>query len=61
MLLDKIKQVIHPIRSEGVGVWFASQNPSDIPDSVLGQLGNRVQHTPRASTPKNQKAVKSTA
>lgn len=44
VLLDKIEQVIRLIRSKGVGVWFVSQNPSDIPDNVLGQLGNRVQH-----------------
>ena len=58
VLLDKIEQVIRLIRSKGVGVWFVSQNPSDIPDNVLGQLGNRVQH---AFTPKDQKAVKAAA
>jgi DNA helicase HerA-like ATPase len=58
VLLDKIEQVIRLIRSKGVGVWFVSQNPSDIPDNVLGQLGNRVQHALRAFTPKDQKAVK---
>ena len=61
MLLDKIEQVIRLIRSKGVGVWFVSQNPSDIPDNVLGQLGNRVQHALRAFTPKDQKAVKAAA
>ncbi|MFV0108937.1 helicase HerA-like C-terminal domain-containing protein [Enterobacter ludwigii] len=60
-LLDKIEQVIRLIRSKGVGVWFVSQNPSDIPDNVLGQLGNRVQHALRAFTPKDQKAVKAAA
>ena len=58
VLLDKIEQVIRLIRSKGVGVYFVSQNPSDIPDAVLGQLGNRVQHALRAFTPKDQKAVK---
>ncbi len=57
-LLDKIEQVVRLIRSKGVGVFFATQNPSDIPDSVLGQLGNRVQHALRAFTPRDQKAVK---
>ena len=61
VLLDKIEQVIRLIRSKGVGVWFVSQNPSDIPDNVLGQLGNRVQHALRAFTPKDQKAVKAVA
>ncbi|HAX3197388.1 TPA: DUF853 family protein, partial [Escherichia albertii] len=61
VLLDKIEQVIRLIRSKGVGVWFISQNPSDIPDNVLGQLGNRVQHALRAFTPKDQKAVKAAA
>lgn len=61
VLLDKIEQVIRLIRSKGVGVWFVSQNPSDIPDNVLGQLGNRVQHALRAFTPKDQKAVKTAA
>ncbi|MFO6485481.1 helicase HerA-like domain-containing protein [Escherichia coli] len=59
VLLDKIEQVIRLIRSKGVGVWFVSQNPSDIPDNVLGQLGNRVQHALRAFTPKDQKNSKS--
>ncbi|CAO95421.1 helicase HerA-like C-terminal domain-containing protein [Erwinia tasmaniensis] len=58
VLLDKIEQVIRLIRSKGVGVYFVSQNPADIPDAVLGQLGNRVQHALRAFTPKDQKAVK---
>ncbi|MCO6554345.1 MAG: DUF853 domain-containing protein [Gilliamella sp.] len=57
-LLEKIEQVVRLIRSKGVGVYFSSQNPSDIPDTVLGQLGNRVQHALRAFTPKDQKAVK---
>ncbi|BDH47341.1 DUF853 domain-containing protein [Salmonella enterica subsp. enterica serovar Choleraesuis] len=61
VLLDKIEQVIRLIRSKGVGVFFVTQNPSDIPDNVLGQLGNRVQHALRAFTPKDQKAVKSAA
>ena len=57
-LLEKIEQVVRLIRSKGVGVYFISQSPSDIPDTVLGQLGNRVQHALRAYTPKEQKAVK---
>lgn len=57
-LLEKIEQVVRLIRSKGVGVYFISQSPSDIPDSVLAQLGNRVQHALRAYTPKEQKAVK---
>lgn len=57
-LLEKIEQVVRLIRSKGVGVYFISQTPADIPDSVLGQLGNRVQHALRAYTPKDQKAVK---
>lgn len=61
VLLDKIEQVVRLIRSKGVGIFFVSQNPSDIPDSVLGQLGNRVQHALRAFTPKDQKAVKTAA
>lgn len=61
VLLDKIQQVIRLIRSKGVGVFFVTQNPSDIPDAVLGQLGNRVQHALRAFTPRDQKAVKSAA
>lgn len=61
VLLDKIEQVIRLIRSKGVGVWFVSQNPSDVPDMVLSQLGNRVQHALRAFTPRDQKAVKAAA
>ena len=60
-LLDKIEQVVRLVRSKGVGVYFCSQNPLDIPDDVLGQLGNRVQHALRAFTPRDQKAVKSAA
>ena len=60
-LLDKIEQVVRLIRSKGVGVYFISQNPLDIPESVLGQLSNRVQHALRAFTPKDQKAVKTAA
>ena len=61
ILLTKIEQVIRLIRSKGVGVYFVSQNPLDIPDIVLGQLGNRVQHALRAFTPRDQKAVNSAA
>ncbi|MDG1946124.1 MAG: DUF853 family protein [Halioglobus sp.] len=57
-LLEKIEQVVRLIRSKGVGIYFISQSPSDIPDSVLGQLGNRVQHALRAYTPREQKAVR---
>ena len=57
-LSDKIEQVVRLIRSKGVGVYFVTQNPTDIPESILGQLGNRVQHALRAFTPKDQKAVK---
>lgn len=57
-LLTKIEQVVRLIRSKGVGIYFVSQSPSDIPDSVLGQLGNRIQHALRAYTPKERKAVK---
>ncbi len=60
-LLDKIEQVVRLIRSKGVGVYFVTQNPSDIPDTVLGQMGNRVQHALRAYTPRDQRAVKSAA
>lgn len=60
-LLDKVEQVVRLIRSKGVGVYFVTQHPLDIPDSVLGQLGNRVQHALRAFTPKDQKAVKAAA
>ncbi len=61
VLLDKIEQVVRLIRSKGVGVFFVTQNPLDVPDIVLGQLGNRVQHALRAFTPRDQKAVKSAA
>ncbi|MBR6945732.1 MAG: DUF853 family protein [Prevotella sp.] len=60
-LLDKIEQVIRLIRSKGVGIYFITQLPSDIPENILGQLGNRVQHALRAYTPKDQKAVKTAA
>ncbi len=60
-LVDKVEQVVRLIRSKGVGVWFVTQNPLDIPDSVLGQLGNRIQHALRAFTPRDQKAVKAAA
>jgi len=60
-LLEKIEQMVRLIRSKGVGVYFVTQNPLDIPDSVLGQLGNRVQHALRAFTPRDQKAVKAAA
>ncbi len=60
-LMDKIEQVVRLIRSKGVGVYFVSQNPLDIPDVVLGQLGNRVQHALRAFTPRDQKAVRAAA
>lgn len=60
-LVDKIEQVVRLIRSKGVGVYFVTQNPSDIPDSVLAQLGNRIQHALRAFTPKEQKNVKAAA
>ena len=60
-LLDKVEQVVRLIRSKGVSVWFISQNPSDLPDSVLGQIGNRVQHALRAYTPKDQKALRAAA
>ena len=60
-LLDKIEQVVRLIRSKGVGVYFISQSPTDIPENILGQLGNRVQHALRAFTPKDQKAVKTAA
>jgi DNA helicase HerA-like ATPase len=60
-LLEKIEQVVRLIRSKGVGIYFVTQNPLDIPDSVLGQLGNRVQHALRAFTPRDQKAVKAAA
>jgi uncharacterized protein len=60
-LLNKVEQVVRLIRSKGVGVYFVTQNPLDVPDSVLGQLGNRVQHALRAFTPRDQKAVAAAA
>jgi len=60
-LLDKIEQVVRLIRSKGVGVYFVTQNPIDVPDRVLAQLGNRVQHALRAFTPRDQKAVQAAA
>ena len=60
-LLQRVEQVVRLIRSKGVGVYFCSQNPDDIPNAILGQLGNRVQHALRAFTPRDQKAVKSAA
>jgi len=61
VLVERIELVVRLVRSKGVGVYFVTQNPLDIPDSVLGQLGNRVQHALRAFTPRDQKAVKATA
>ena len=60
-LLEKIEQVVRLIRSKGVGVYFCTQNPLDVPDSILGQMGNRVQHALRAFTPRDQKAVNTAA
>jgi DNA helicase HerA-like ATPase len=60
-LVDKIEQVVRLIRSKGVGVYFVTQNPLDIPDAILGQLGNRIQHALRAFTPRDQKAVRAAA
>jgi hypothetical protein len=60
-LVDKIEQVVRLIRSKGVGVYFVTQNPVDLPDTVLGQLGNRVQHALRAFTPRDQKGVRAAA
>jgi DNA helicase HerA-like ATPase len=60
-LLDRIEQVVRLVRSKGVGVYFVTQNPLDVPDTVLGQLGNRVQHALRAFTPRDQKAVRAAA
>jgi len=60
-LLDKVTQVVRLIRSKGVGVYFVTQNPADIPDQVLGQLGNRIQHALRAYTPKERRAIKAAA
>ncbi|HWH69769.1 MAG TPA: helicase HerA-like domain-containing protein, partial [Candidatus Sulfotelmatobacter sp.] len=61
LLLEKIEQVVRLIRSKGVGVYFITQNPRDIPDNILGQLGNRIQHALRAFTPRDQKAVQAAA
>jgi hypothetical protein len=61
LLVDKVEQVVRLIRSKGVGVYFITQSPGDLPDSVLAQLGNRVQHALRAFTPKDQKAVRTAA
>jgi DNA helicase HerA-like ATPase len=61
VLIERIELVVRLVRSKGVGVYFVTQNPLDIPDSVLGQLGNRVQHALRAFTPRDQKAVKTAA
>jgi DNA helicase HerA-like ATPase len=61
VLLDRIELVVRLVRSKGVGVFFVTQNPLDVPDSILGQLGNRVQHALRAFTPRDQKAVKTAA
>ncbi len=61
VLVDRIEQLVRLIRSKGVGVYFVTQNPLDLPDTVLGQLGNRVQHALRAFTPRDQKAVKAAA
>ena len=60
-LIDKITQVARLIRSKGVSVWFVTQNPADIPDDVLGQIGNRIQHALRGYTPKEQKAIRASA
>ncbi|MGZ0186598.1 MAG: helicase HerA-like C-terminal domain-containing protein [Alphaproteobacteria bacterium] len=60
-LIDKIEQVVRLVRSKGVGVFFVTQSPADVPDDVLGQLGNRVQHALRAFTPRDQRAVKTAA
>ena len=60
-LIDKVEQVVRLIRSKGVGIYFVTQNPLDIPDAVLGQLGNRIQHALRAFTPRDQKAVRAAA
>lgn len=61
VVIEKIEQVVRLIRSKGVGVYFCTQNPIDIPETVLGQLGNKIQHALRAFTPRDQKAVKSAA
>jgi DNA helicase HerA-like ATPase len=60
-LVERIELVVRLVRSKGVGVYFVTQNPLDVPDTVLAQLGNRVQHALRAFTPRDQKAVKSAA
>ncbi|MFA5522565.1 MAG: helicase HerA-like domain-containing protein [Castellaniella sp.] len=60
-LLEKVEQVVRLVRSKGVGIYFVTQNPLDIPDTVLGQLGNRIQHALRAYTPRDQKAVRAAA
>ena len=60
-LVEKVEQVVRLIRSKGVSVWFITQNPTDLPDSVLGQIGNRVQHALRAYTPNDQKALRAAA
>ena len=60
-LVEKIEQVIRLIRSKGVGIYFVTQSPTDVPEIVLGQLGNRIQHALRAYTPKDQKAVRAAA
>ena len=60
-MLTAIEQVVRLIRSKGVGVYFVTQNPLDVPDTVLGQLGNRIQHALRAFTPRDQKAVRAAA
>ncbi len=59
--MDKVEQVVKLVRSKGVGVYFVTQNPLDIPDPVLAQLGNRVQHALRAYTPREQRAVRTAA
>ncbi|HEX3007001.1 MAG TPA: helicase HerA-like domain-containing protein [Bacteroidales bacterium] len=61
VLLEKIEQVVRLVRSKGVGIYFITQNPLDVPDTILGQLGNRIQHALRAFTPRDQKAVKAAA
>lgn len=61
VLVDKVEQVVRLIRSKGVGVYFVTQNPADVPDKILGQLGNRVQHALRAFSPRDQKAVRAAA
>lgn len=61
ILLEKIEQVVRLVRSKGVGIYFVTQNPLDVPDTILGQLGNRIQHALRAFTPRDQKAVKAAA